>query len=151
MVYGSVQGMQSLIQRLDVDPSYGVADAYEHLAPVIDTDNCMAWLTAAIVQSKGAKLIAQTIRGNLFAQEDNLRVRFHADAIVNAAGLGSFEIAGDLDLNYQRRDSLSKDCYCTAMPIAAGATRDSEIVGPKERQHLYPWTLVGSPSVANGN
>jgi D-amino-acid oxidase len=124
----------SLIRRLDIDPSYGVVDAYEHLTPIIDTDRCMEWLTA-MVQSKGAELITETIHGDLFAQEDDLRARFDADAIVNATGLGSFEIAGDSTC-YPLRGALirivndGKDFpkISTAMSIAADAAQDSEIV-----------------------
>lgn len=124
----------SLIQILDIDASYGVVDAYEHLTPVIDTDKCMAWLTT-MVRSKGAKLITQTIHGDLFAQEDNLRALSHADAIVNATGLGGFEIAGDPTC-YPLRGALirlindGKDFpkISTAMSIAADAAQDSEIV-----------------------
>jgi glycine/D-amino acid oxidase-like deaminating enzyme len=84
----------TLVQQLDINPSYGAVDAYEHLAPVIDTDRAMDWLMT-LVQRKGAVLITDTIHGDLFAQEDELRLRFGADAIVNATGLASAETAGD--------------------------------------------------------
>jgi D-amino-acid oxidase len=83
-----------LIQRLNINPAFGAVDAYEHLSPVFDTDRAMNWLMT-LVQRKGAALITETIHGDLFGQEDNLRVRFDADAIVNATGLASTEIAGD--------------------------------------------------------
>lgn len=85
---------QSLIRKHEVSHEYGAVDAYEHLAPMIDTDRSMEWLMV-LVQSKGAKLFTETIHGDLFAQEEELRARFHADVIVNATGLAATELAGD--------------------------------------------------------
>ena len=79
-----------------VNKDYGVSDSYEHLAPIIDTDKAMGWLMQ-IVQAKGARLMTEIIRGDLFTQEEELLARFGADAIVNATGLGidSTATAGD--------------------------------------------------------
>jgi D-amino-acid oxidase len=84
----------NLIQELNVNPEYGAVDAYEHLAPMIDTDIGMKWLMQ-LVEGKGATLITETIYGDLFSQERDLRTRYAADAIVNATGLAGAEIAGD--------------------------------------------------------
>jgi D-amino-acid oxidase len=84
----------NLMERFDIDPTYGAVDAYQHLAPIIDTDTCMKWLMG-MVQSKGARFLTETIHGDLFAQEDELRERFGADVIVNCTGLAGAEIAGD--------------------------------------------------------
>ena len=83
-----------MIREFDVSSTYGAIDAYEHLAPVIDTDRCMAFLTE-LVRGKGATLVTEIIRGDLFSQEDFLLARFDADAIVNATGLASIELAAD--------------------------------------------------------
>lgn len=83
-----------IVRSEGVDASQGVVDAYEHLAPVIDTDTAMKWLTD-LVKVKGAEMITETIKGDLFAQEAALRARFSADAIINATGLASAELAGD--------------------------------------------------------
>jgi glycine/D-amino acid oxidase-like deaminating enzyme len=77
-----------------INPAYGIVDAFEVLAPVIDTDTCMSWLTS-LVQKKGADLQTQTISGDLFAQESELRARFSADAIVNATGLDASDLSSD--------------------------------------------------------
>lgn len=124
----------NLIGRLNVDPSYGAMDAYGHLAPVIDTDRCMAWLMK-LVQGKGAEFITETIHGNLLEQEHDLLARFNADAIVNATGLGSRETASDPTC-YPLRGALlrlindGKDFpkITTAMSISADAGPDNEIV-----------------------
>ena len=84
----------SLVYERGVNVDYGVVDAYEHLAPIIDTDQAMSWLTG-FVQAKGANLITETITGDLLYREDELRTRFNADIIINATGLASAELAGD--------------------------------------------------------
>jgi D-amino-acid oxidase len=45
-----------IIQERQINPSYGAKDAYQHLAPIIDTDQSMEWLTR-LVEQKGARLI----------------------------------------------------------------------------------------------
>ncbi|KAJ7171362.1 hypothetical protein C8R46DRAFT_895626 [Mycena filopes] len=83
-----------LIAERRCDPAYGVADAYELLAPVIDTDQAMVWLTD-LVERKGARYVTETITGDLLTGEDALRARFTADVIVNCTGLGAESLAGD--------------------------------------------------------
>ena len=83
-----------IIKERNVDETYGAIDAYEHLAPVIDTDQAMGWLTR-LVEQKGAKLVTETIVGDLFGQELSLRAKYKADIIVNATGLAATELAGD--------------------------------------------------------
>ncbi|OJJ04273.1 hypothetical protein ASPVEDRAFT_85675 [Aspergillus versicolor CBS 583.65] len=83
-----------LIRKYGINPAYGVVDAFEFLAPVIDTDTGMAWLTQ-LVEQKGATLITQTITRDLFSQEDQIRKDYNADAIVNATGLDALTLAGD--------------------------------------------------------
>jgi D-amino-acid oxidase len=92
-IRGFVRG-RSIIDRRDVNKSYGVVDAYEHLAPIIDTDQCMAYLQELVV-SKGADLHKTTVSGDLFDQEEELLAEYRADAIVNATGLAGTELAGD--------------------------------------------------------
>ncbi|KAL1593190.1 hypothetical protein SLS60_010798 [Paraconiothyrium brasiliense] len=96
----------AIIKDRRINPAYGAVDAYEHLAPIIDTDKCMAFLKA-LVTAKGGKLITRTISGDLFDQEDSLRTEFSADVIVNCTGLAGTELAGD------------KSCY----PIRGGLIR----------------------------
>ncbi len=84
----------AIIEERGIDRSYGAVDAYEHLAPVIDTDQSMRWLTG-LVERKGAKLVTKTLYGDLFHQEAALRTEYHADVIINATGLAGTELAGD--------------------------------------------------------
>jgi len=83
-----------IIEERNVDRSYGAVDAYEHLAPVIDTDQSMKWLTK-LVEQKGARLVTDTIVGDLFDQEPSLRAHYKVDVIINATGLAGTQLAGD--------------------------------------------------------
>ncbi|KKY29755.1 putative fad dependent oxidoreductase [Diaporthe ampelina] len=124
-----------LMEQRNVNPSYGAVDAYELLAPIIDTDQAMMWLMS-LVHGKGATTVTETITGDLFHQEEILRARFGADAIINATGLAGTEIAGDPTC-YPIRGALirvindGKDFAKVeaALTITADAVRDSnEIV-----------------------
>ncbi|KAF2832675.1 nucleotide-binding domain-containing protein [Ophiobolus disseminans] len=97
MISSGIRGFRhdaSIIKQQRVNPAYGAVDAYEYLAPIIDTDVCMAFLID-LVASKGAHLITRTIKGDLFTQERTLRSEFSADAILNSSGLASAELAND--------------------------------------------------------
>ncbi|MDI1490564.1 MAG: hypothetical protein OHK93_001768 [Ramalina farinacea] len=85
---------RNIIKERNIDEAYGAVDAYEHLAPIIDTDQAMKWLTK-LVHLKGAKLISKTLYGDLFDQEACLRTEYGADVIINATGLAGTELAGD--------------------------------------------------------
>jgi D-amino-acid oxidase len=76
-----------------IDPSYGVVDAYAHLAPMIDTDQYMGWLRRQ-VEAAGVQITQRRIEGRLSEQEHALRAEFRADAIVNCTGLGAMQTHG---------------------------------------------------------
>ncbi|MCJ1225094.1 hypothetical protein MMC12_001743 [Toensbergia leucococca] len=124
----------SLIHKRDINPDFGVVDAYEHLAPMIDTDRSMEWLMV-LIQSKGAKLFTETIHGDLFHQENELLERFNANVIVNATGLAASELAADATC-YPLRGALLRVVNDgrdfpkieTAMAITADASSSNEIV-----------------------
>ncbi|KAB2572018.1 hypothetical protein DBV05_g9309 [Lasiodiplodia theobromae] len=115
---------------------YGVADAYELLAPIIDTDACMAFLRS-LVAAKGARLVTAALHGDLFAQEQRLLSQHSAHALVNATGLeGARELAAD-DSAYPIRGALIRvrntgaafPQVRAALTITADAVHDaSEIV-----------------------
>ncbi|KAJ5190135.1 FAD dependent oxidoreductase [Penicillium cinerascens] len=124
-----------LLRVPDVNSAYGIVDAYEHLAPIIDTDRAMRWLME-LVQAKGARLVTEYIHGDLFAQENALLERFSADVIVNATGLACAETAGDMSC-YPIRGALIRVIndgtdfpkINQAMTITADAAHDAnEIV-----------------------
>lgn len=79
---------------VNVNSHGGLVDAYEHLAPVIDTDVAMAFLMR-LVKSKGAHLKTDTIHGRILNQEERLLSIYGADAIVNATGVWAGDAAQD--------------------------------------------------------
>lgn len=124
-----------IIKERKIAETYGAIDAYEHLAPVIDTDQAMEWLTR-LVEQKGAKINTDTIVGDLFDQELSLREKYKADVIVNATGLGGTELAGDTSCYPIRggllrviNDGFDFPKLDHALTISADAVHDSnEIV-----------------------
>ena len=71
-----------------------VVDAFEYLAPVIDTDQAMKFLLD-LLQSKGAVILSETVDEDLWVNEGKVLEAHQADAIVNASGLGARELASD--------------------------------------------------------
>ncbi|KAJ5887626.1 hypothetical protein N7495_007667 [Penicillium taxi] len=85
-----------LVKKYDVNVNAhgGLQDAYEHLAPVIDTDRAMAFLMRH-VRSKGAEMYTDTIIGDLLHHEAHILRAYGADAIVNATGMACETAADD--------------------------------------------------------
>jgi D-amino-acid oxidase len=82
-----------LIASHDINPAYGLVDAYRHLAPVIDTDRYMVWLRRR-VEAAGATVTQGKITGRLADCEEDLALDRGADVIVNCSGLGAAELHG---------------------------------------------------------
>ena len=78
-----------------------IAEAFEHLAPVIDTDQAMKFLLD-LLRSKGAVFRSEAVRGDLWENEERLLKLYQADAIVNASGLGARELASDHTIHPSR-------------------------------------------------
>ncbi|MEU0884082.1 FAD-dependent oxidoreductase [Lentzea sp. NPDC005914] len=92
-----VRGFQwdaSLAERNGVNPSANVADAYTHLAPMIDTDVYLRWLYGQVTSS-GCVVVRARIENDLLAQQPGLLAAFGVDFIVNCAGLGAIELSGE--------------------------------------------------------
>jgi len=83
-----------LIEENNISTKIGLKDAYEHLAPVVDTDIYMAWLLGQIKEF-GGKIIQRKVFGRLVDIEEKLKTEFAAAGIVNCAGLGSVELTND--------------------------------------------------------
>ncbi|KAF8991439.1 FAD dependent oxidoreductase [Hymenopellis radicata] len=94
----------NIVKEHAVNQKAGVVDAYQHLAPVIDTDAYMNWLHLVLI-CKGAVLRTRRINGDLLCQEEELLAEFGADAIVNATGLAGLELAADASV-YPLRGAL---------------------------------------------
>jgi D-amino-acid oxidase len=69
-------------------------DAYQHLAPMIDTDVYLNWLMKS-VRELGGEIGTRRISPPMAEIAPSLQKEFGADAIVNCTGLGSRELAGD--------------------------------------------------------
>ena len=54
----------------------------------------MVWL-GRLVASKGGRFVTGRITGDLLDQEDRLLAKYGAQAIVNATGLGAYNLAAD--------------------------------------------------------
>jgi D-amino-acid oxidase len=84
----------SLIQKYGVNPEYGLQDAYEHLAPMVDTDTYMPWLQNQAEQA-GCVLIRHKVISELRACAVSLKHEFDSDVIINCSGLGAKELGDD--------------------------------------------------------
>lgn len=84
----------SLAERSGVSPSAQVADAYTHLAPMIDTDVYLRWLYGQVT-SAGCVVVRTRVESDLAAQEHGLLAAFGVNFIVNCAGLGAIELSGE--------------------------------------------------------
>ena len=89
-----------------------------------------------LVRAKGATMITETVHGDLLDAEDELRVRYDVDVIVNATGLAGSELAGD-ETCYPLRGALIRVIndgkkfpkVDSALTISADAARKtSEII-----------------------
>ncbi|KAK1140554.1 hypothetical protein N8T08_010300 [Aspergillus melleus] len=89
---------------VNADSHGGLEDAYEHLAPVIDTDAAMSFLMR-LVRRKGGHLETDTVYGDLLNQEEHLLKIYEADAIVNATGVWAGDTANDASV-YPLRGGL---------------------------------------------
>lgn len=78
----------ALIAENGVSPRLGLRDAYQHLAPMIDTDAYLRWLLGA-VRDAGCGVVQRTVSGNLLEQTTRLTQEYGAACVVNCAGLGA--------------------------------------------------------------
>ncbi|KAF7587546.1 hypothetical protein BBP40_007057 [Aspergillus hancockii] len=97
---------QAVIDLVDPKRQFNITCAYEHAAPIIDTDAAMIFLMR-LVQSKGAVLETRTINGDLRLQEQELLDEYHANIIINVSGIGSRELATDSQM-YPVRGAVKK-------------------------------------------
>ncbi|KAE8393179.1 hypothetical protein BDV23DRAFT_149690 [Aspergillus alliaceus] len=115
MADGGKKGDPRVLTDL-VDPKkqFNVACAYQHEAPMIDTDVAMGFLMR-LVQSKGAVLETREIIGDLRLHEQDLLSKYHADIIVNASGIGARELVADSQI-YPVRGAVKKIKRPTGYP-----------------------------------
>jgi D-amino-acid oxidase len=78
-----------------INPRLGLCDAYRYLAPMVDTDRYLRWLSNEVRKS-GCRVIERKLSGGLRDQAAALEREFEVDAVVNCTGLGARELTGDL-------------------------------------------------------
>lgn len=83
-----------LIAQNGVNQQIGLKDAYQHMAPMVDTDVYMAWLLKE-VQAAGVNVVQRKLSGDLRESEAALKEEFGVGVIVNCSGLGAQELAGE--------------------------------------------------------
>ncbi|KAE8350254.1 FAD dependent oxidoreductase [Aspergillus coremiiformis] len=91
---GKKTNSRVLTDLVDPKNQFNVACAYQHAAPMIDTDVAMEFLMR-LVQRKGAVLETREINGDIRLHEAELLNAYNADIIVNATGIGARELATD--------------------------------------------------------
>ncbi len=104
----------SLIREHGVNPDYGVVDAYSHLAPMIDTDVYMEWLTRE-ANCGGCAWVRRKISCELRGCADALLKEYQAHWIVNCTGLGAKEL-GDSSV-YPLRGALVRTLNSLVPPL----------------------------------
>eukprot|EP00249_Psilotum_nudum_P004377 c17899_g1_i1 orf=71-547(-) len=77
----------AVIDELNVNQDFGVVDAYQHLAPVIDTDQYMKRLTKYVASHCETCLFVGTINSDLLDCEEALLQQFDVDVLINCTGL----------------------------------------------------------------
>ena len=80
-----------------VNTDTGVVDAYQHMAPMVDTVTYMQWLYKQC-RDKGCRFVHDEIRGLLRDQAEDLKRKYKAQLIFNCSGLSAKELAGDEDV-----------------------------------------------------
>jgi D-amino-acid oxidase len=80
-----------LIHEYGVGETFGLRDAYTHLAPAVDMDRYMEWLSGE-VKKAGIKVVKERIEADLHSQQEEIKSRFEVDILVNCSGLGSREL-----------------------------------------------------------
>ena len=84
----------ALIDEAGIDTRLGLRDAYEHMAPMVDTDVYLRRLIESL-REVGCHFVERRIEGALADREAALLSEFGASGIVNCTGLGSRELARD--------------------------------------------------------
>ncbi|MEU0500567.1 FAD-dependent oxidoreductase [Nocardia sp. NPDC005998] len=94
----------ALIDEHGVNPEAGAVDAYSYLAPMVDTEVYLPWLLDWAL-AEGVDVRIRGVDGDLRERSATLRAEYRADIIINCAGLGAAELAGD-DTIYPLRGAL---------------------------------------------
>lgn len=140
----------SIISNMNINQASGVIDVFEHLSPCIDTDHSMEFLMD-LMRSKGANLVTDTVRGDLWEQGDQLLEKYQADILVSATGLLARELASDSTLSSARgavhgvvNDGSDFEQINHAMVVATNIPDNYNLVFivPRNDDTLIPGTIT---------
>lgn len=104
----------ALITAHGVNP-HAAVDAYSYLAPTVDTDRYLSWLTDE-ARAAGVSIIRHHVRGSLLEQEDVLLEHYGAQVLINCAGLAAGQLAEDTSMDPHRGALLRLINDGSAMP-----------------------------------
>lgn len=132
------RGLDIVPNTINLTSQQGIKDAYQLMAPMVDTDVYMQWLFEK-VKNMGCEIIQEKIALNLIEHEQTLLDRFQCAAIVNCSGLGSIEIANDPSM-YPLRGALVKvkdekglidGAHCIAHKETSNSEQDIVFIVPR--------------------
>ena len=92
-------------------------DAYQHMAPMVDTVVFMQWLYTQC-KAKGCRFVYDYIQGLLSDQAEDLKNKYKAQVIINCSGLNAKELAGDNDV-YPSRGEKEKSVLRSTSIVCA--------------------------------
>ncbi|NRF16284.1 MULTISPECIES: FAD-dependent oxidoreductase [Vibrio] len=140
----------TLAKQYGVSPSFDIVDAYQHLAPMIQTDVYLHWLLSSVL-ANGARLRKMWLSGALSDEQEKLRQVHQAQVIVNCTGLGAQDVeeAGMYSLRGAmvrlRCRGRSSRCmqvgHCLAHDHIT-SEQDSVFIYPRGVRHVVLGTLV---------
>jgi len=81
----------ALIAENGIGPRHDYRDAYQHIAPMIDTDVYLNWLLQS-ARDAGCEVIRRTVSAPLADEAAQLLEEFHAEGIVNCTGFGARDL-----------------------------------------------------------
>ncbi|CDF35195.1 unnamed protein product [Chondrus crispus] len=143
-VDGFARGMHIVPEG--VDPQFvenNIKDCYKHMAPMVDTDKYMPWLQQQ-ARDKGCILLQERIDSHVLLEEDTLRKRYKADAIVVSPGLGAIDIVGDTHM-YPLRGALvwvkqpngaARAAHCISHEEGSSSEQDIVFIVPRGKDHV---------------
>ena len=130
----------------DVDPDFvkdSIKDCYKHMAPMVDTDKYMPWLQQQ-AREIGCKLMHEKIEEHVIRDEEILRQRYGADAIVACPGLGAIGLLEDGQM-YPLRGALVRvkqspgtvtAAHCISHEEGSFSEQDIVFIVPRGDNHV---------------
>lgn len=145
-VDGFARGMDIIPEEVDPDFAKNfIKDCYKHMAPMVDTDKYMPWLQQR-ARDMGCVLRQERIEEHVLLDEEKLRQRYKADAIVACPGLGAISLVGDSQM-YPLRGALVRvkqpsagrtvtASHCISHEEGSNSEQDIVFIVPRGNGHV---------------